>query len=292
MFRANRAVQISDLLLEGYQFSRSPDQRTQAAPAAFDKSSTLSRIANFLLGADLVQSSALASAALFKLLIATAILTLLVLLIAVKLTPVLLPLALFPYFALRFFAWRAAFRRAESFERDYPAFLLALCSSIRTGLDPLSALQNLEQLFPANAELGRELSQLNAAIAAGRSEEQAISAFGRTIRHPDITLFRTAFLLARRQGSSLGEALHRLSRVTRTRQSFRRKMRGAVAMQRLSAFGILFCALAIGFFQAITSPAALRDAISDPIGKQALSAGLALILIGIVWMIRLTRQRI
>jgi len=230
--------------------------------------------------------------ALIKMIVIGAIITSFTVILALKYSAVLLPLGVAPLFVLRYLAWRAAFKRAEMFERDYPAFLLALCSSIRTGLDPLAALQNLEQLFPATSELGRELSKLNQAIASGVNEERAIASFGRSIRHPDITLFRTAFQLARTQGSSLGEALHRLSRVTRTRQSFRRKMRGAVAMQRLSAFGILFCAIAIGIFQAVTSPAALRDAITDPIGKQALSAGLALVLIGIGWMIRLTRQRI
>ena len=292
MLRSNRAIQISDVLLEGYHASSTPERHSVDNHPSSTNRWHFSRLAALLIGGDLMQASALPRPKLLKLILSSTVASIIALLLALKTSFTLLPLTLVPYFALRFFAWRAAYRRAESFEHDYPAFLLALCSSIRTGLDPLSALQNLEQLFPTNAELGRELKRLNELIAMGKSEEQAISAFGRTIRHPDITLFRTAFLLARRQGSSLGEALHRLSRVTRTRQSFRRKMRGAVAMQRLSAFGILFCAIAIGFFQAITSPAALRDAFADPIGKQALGAGVALILIGIGWMIRLTRQRI
>lgn len=291
MLQANRAIRNSDILLEGYQVNSSANSITpsEATVANF---SILASILNVLLGTELVLSSAISSKTFIKLLLATLLSSTILFLIALRFALAILPLAFLPLFFLRFFAWRASYKRAESFERDYPAFLLALCSSIRTGLDPLTALQNLQKLFPGNGELGRELKILNDAVLSGKNEEQAIAAFGRNIRHPDITLFRTAFLLARRQGSSLGEALHRLAKVTRSRQSFRRKMRGAVAMQRLSAFGILFCALAIGLFQALTSPAALRDAFADPIGKQALAAGIVLMLIGIGWMIRLTRQRI
>jgi len=187
---------------------------------------------------------------------------------------------------------RRAFHRAETFERDYPAMLLSLSSSIRTGLDPLVALQRTGELFSPPSEVGNELQALCQNLERGLTEEQAVRLFGRSIQHPDIRLFQTAFLLARREGSSLSACLQRLVRVTRNRQSFRRKMRGAVAMQKLSALGIAGCAVAIVCIQATTNLGAIKLALEHPVGSRMLAAGLALMSIGIVWMLRMSKARL
>jgi len=187
---------------------------------------------------------------------------------------------------------RRAFRRAESFERDYTALLISLSSGIRTGLDPLVALGQSGELFPSTAIIRGELARVRAALDQGGREDEVILGFARDIRHPDIQLFRTAFILARREGSSLAECLHRLARVTRQRQSFRRKIRGAVAMQRLSAFGIGGCALLIGAFQIVTNSSAVAAALEHPVGTRLLGLGLMLILGGLAWMLHLTRVRL
>lgn len=192
----------------------------------------------------------------------------------------------------RIAAQRAFFRRAEEFERDYPALLVALASSVRTGLDPLLALVSARELFASGSVLRGELDRVAEEIERGVPEDRVIGAFGAESGHPDVQLFRSAFLLARREGSSLGECLHRLAKVTRQRQSFRRKIRSAVAMQKLSAVGIGACAVFIGFFQSVTNPAGLALALEHPIGRSALIGGLGLMLAGLVWMFRLVKARI
>lgn len=187
---------------------------------------------------------------------------------------------------------RRSFERAERFEKDYTALLLSLASAVRTGLDPLQALCDSNELFAEGCEIRKELEALKSAVQQGRAEEAALRKFGQTIRHPDIELFRTGFILARREGSSLSECLQRLCRVTRQRQSFRRKISGAVAMQRLSSYGIVVCAGLIGLIQAVTNLQAFRETLADPLGIKALSVGTALIVIGLVWMLRLTRSEI
>jgi Flp pilus assembly protein TadB len=192
------------------------------------------------------------------------------------------------------FLWlkRRVFQRAEAFERDYPAMLLSLSSSIRTGLDPLVALQRTTELFPATSEVGKELRGLCQNIEKGLTEEQAVRSFGRSIQHPDIRLFQTAFLLARREGSSLSACLQRLVKVTRNRQSFRRKMRGAVAMQKLSAIGIAACAFAIVCIQAVTNFEAIRLSLQHPVGSKMLAGGGALMVLGLGWMLRMSKARL
>lgn len=187
---------------------------------------------------------------------------------------------------------KASFAHIEGFEKDYPAFLVALAASIRTGLDPLSAMVGLRELFPQKTVLGRQLAMAAGVIESGGTEGDAIAAFGADVPHPDLPLFRSAFLLARREGSSLGGCLERLAKVTRARQSFRRKTRAAVAMQRMSAFGIAACAGLIAIMQAVANIDALRTAIAHPIGVKLLVGGAGLVAIGLGWMLRLTRTRV
>ena len=187
---------------------------------------------------------------------------------------------------------RRIFKRAEGFERDYTAFLLSLASAIRTGLDPLVALVESYQLFPETSVLRQELLKVRAAVEAGMAEERIISEFASTIRHPDVAMFRSAFMMARREGSSLGVCLERLARVTRQRQSFRRKTRAAVAMQKLSAYCIGGCVVMVGFVQFAANPKGMMTVASHPVGSKALLLAACLVVGGLGWMMRMSRARL
>jgi len=187
---------------------------------------------------------------------------------------------------------RKSFVRAEAFERDYTAFLLSLASAVRTGLDPLTALLDSEKLFAQKSEVRREILRVKDGIERGLPEETVLQRFADSIAHPDVKLFRTAFILARREGSSLAECLQRLARVTRHRQSFRRKVRSAVAMQKLSSFGIAACTIVIGIIQATTNPDAFRLSLQHPLGVKLLGVGAVLIVGGLAWMLSMTRTRL
>ena len=186
---------------------------------------------------------------------------------------------------------RAVFRRAEEFESDYTALLISLASGVRTGLDPLVALGECAALFPENSPVRLEIEKLNEKISRGVCEQEAIQGFADTVDHPDLSLFRVSFLLARREGSSLGHCLQRLGRVTRQRQSFRRKVKAAVAMQKLSSLGIAGCGLAIAAFQLATNSQALIDALAHPAGQKILAGGVLLMVFGVLWMMQLTRAK-
>ncbi|MCB0337670.1 MAG: type II secretion system F family protein, partial [Bdellovibrionales bacterium] len=182
--------------------------------------------------------------------------------------------------------------RAKAFEKDYTAMLLSLASAVRTGMDPMVALLHGRKLFPRESLVAQELERLKQLVEQGLREELAVSEFARSIRHPDLALFKTAFILARKEGSSLGVCLQRLARVTRQRQSFRRKVKSAVAMQRLSALGIGACAVAIGIMQFTANPDAMMKTLQHPLGFKVLCGGMFLIVFGITWMLRMARSRV
>lgn len=182
-------------------------------------------------------------------------------------------------------------RDVQGFEKDFTALLVSLASAVRTGLDPLSALLSAEDLFAPTSEVRAELLKLKAEIDRGISEEEALRKFAREIPHPDIGLFRSAILLARREGSSLSSCLQRLARVTRQRQSFRRKVRAAIALQKLSSIAIVMCAVTVLMVQFIANPKLLADAMQHPLGRKALCIGLTSMALGLTWILKITNHK-
>ncbi len=182
-------------------------------------------------------------------------------------------------------------QRVEHFESDYTAFLIALSSSVKAGRDPLSALLESERMFSRDSEIQRQIGKMRQSLDRMTSEETAIFQFAGGINNPDISLFRIAFLLARKEGSALSLCLERLARVTRQRQSFRRKVRGAVALQRVSSYGIAAIALLTLSFQMLTNLENFKLALNHPLGMIGLSIGALLITLGLLWMSRIAPAR-
>ena len=181
------------------------------------------------------------------------------------------------------FHMRARLRR-QSIDRDLPALLTSVASSVRAGLDPLQALLEAREYFPADSVLVEEIERIKRGIAAGDEECALIEGFLSSFHHPDGELFKRCLLLSRRHGSSLAEPLHRVTRVVRQRQSFRRKTTAALAMHRMSAVGIAVCAVFIGAVQVIMNVQAVVAAFHHPVGGSFLIGGVTMILIGVVWM--------
>ncbi|MCB0333146.1 MAG: type II secretion system F family protein [Bdellovibrionales bacterium] len=246
-----------------------------------------------LFGEKLLQSAAVTLEEGDKIKKRIVVVSLLVAAVAVVLQT-LLPLVVLPLYLLieKGVLESRSKKRVEDFDKDYTAFLLSLASGVKTGLDPLVALTTAGHLFTKDSEMQGCITKLNESLERGKSEEEAIRAFAADIAHPDLRLFRTAFILARKEGSSLAECLQRLARVTRQRQSFRRKILSAVAMQKLSAFGIGGCAIVISIIQVSGNPQAIQTALAHPMGSKMLAVGAFLILFGIVWMLRMAKARL
>jgi len=194
------------------------------------------------------------------------------------------------YLSFRAKAQSLVNKRIEDFDRDYPAFLFALASSVKTGQDPLIALTKSGELFRDESQIRFILSTFNRHIETGKTEEEALHLLSHSLPYRDLRLFCTAFLLARKEGSSLAECLKRLGRVSRQRQSFRRKVRGALAMQKLSAYGIGGCTILIGIIQATANPEAIQTALANPTGSRLILFSLLLVGGGVFWMIKMTKK--
>lgn len=185
---------------------------------------------------------------------------------------------------------RALRQRARSVDRDLPALLTSVASSVRAGMDPLVALSEAREFLPVDSALTVELERFHRSLAAGGDEDEVIDRLFCDITTPDIELFKGCLRLSRKHGSSLAEPLHRVTRVVRQRQSFRRKTRAALAMHRMSAVGISLCAALIAFMQFFTNPEGIQLVLEHSIGSKLLISGGVLIVIGVGWMMSLGRE--
>lgn len=180
--------------------------------------------------------------------------------------------------------------RLAQLERDLPTLLTSVASSVRAGIDPLVAVAAAKDFFPVDSGMQRELAVFAQALSSGRDEYEVIDAFMREVSSPEADLFKRCLSMSRRHGASLADPLHRITKVIRQRHSFRRKTRAALAMHRLSAFGIALCAVVIALIQFITNASAVQLALRDSVGKVLLSIGAVLIATGVFWMTRMGRE--
>lgn len=175
-------------------------------------------------------------------------------------------------------------------ERDLPPLLTSVASSVRAGIDPLKALGDAATQFPEESPLRRELADFRAALMSGGDEVVLIDALCARYEHPDVELFKRCLVLSRTHGSSLAEPLHRVVKVVRQRQSFRRKTRAALAMHRMSAVGIAGCAILIGVMQMTVNRKGIEVALANPVGLMFLIGGAVLVAAGVAWMLSMGRE--
>ena len=183
-------------------------------------------------------------------------------------------------------------RQRAQVERDLPALLTTIASSVRAGVDPLTALMNAQQFFAPNSRLSCALREFRRDFSSGEDENVLIQSFLHDLKNPDVELFKRCILLSRRHGASLAEPLHRVVRVVRQRQSFRRKIRAALAMHRMSAIGIACCAIFIAGIQGVMNSSGVVNAWRHPVGGTFLTVGGVLLATGITWMMCMGREEV
>lgn len=176
------------------------------------------------------------------------------------------------------------------FERDFPSFLLAISSSLKSGLDPIVAFRNTAKLFPKDSVINQELVKVNNLIADGIPELTAIKAFGSGVRYNDVNLFISAIELSQSEGASMAESLKRLAAVTRDRQSFRRGVRVSLTMQKVANLGIAGCTVLILGFQILTNFDSFIATTQHSLGSSLLVAGGTLMLGGLFLMYRVANS--
>jgi Flp pilus assembly protein TadB len=179
--------------------------------------------------------------------------------------------------------------RATEFTTDYPTVLLATASSMKIGMTPYLALERSVRLLPSSSLMRKEVELLLSRLHKGIPKELAISAFGTSIRQPDLSLFRRAFLLVVEHGGKFAPTLERLSRVSRDRAVLITEAKVSTANMRMTA-NILLCAAPLILATVAVQTDNYWDLlINHPIANIIASAGIVVIILSYIILQKMSR---
>jgi tight adherence protein B len=183
-------------------------------------------------------------------------------------------------------------QRFEAFDEDYPVMLLSYVSLLKTGMSPIPGLEAAAKGLDEDSVVRAEINLLIERLRLGLSEEQAISAFGEDVNHPELELFVQSLILSRRVGGTLSSTLERLAKQVRKRQEFRKKAVAAVGMERTSLKAIACIMGALMIYLAFTAPQLVLPALTHPLGSKVFQFGIMLIVFGFYWSRKVTNIKI
>lgn len=183
-------------------------------------------------------------------------------------------------------------KRVASFDRDFAQFLLAVVAMLKTGLNPIQAIETAANNLEEGSIVRREVEIMLEMLRLGVSEDRSIGTFGENIDQPEIELFVQALLLSRRVGGSLADTLDRLSKQVRKRQQFKRAAFGSVSMQRGSIWAIIVVISLVELYMFIATPEMVVGAWTDPRLAGFAQGSLVIVAAALIMIKKITSIRI
>jgi tight adherence protein B len=177
--------------------------------------------------------------------------------------------------------------RIELFEEQLPDAIDSMKRALRAG-HPFSAALKLvsEDL---DDPVAREFELTFADINYGNDLRRAM--LGLLQRVPSLTVMAliTAVLVQKETGGNLAEILDQISSVIRGRFKFYRRVKTLSAEGRLSAWILTMVPFVLFAVISFTTPEYLPVLLDDPVGRQAVTFGFVMMVIGIYWIRRIIR---
>jgi len=187
----------------------------------------------------------------------------------------------------RLFMGRAA--RLAKFEEQLPDALDLMGRSLRAGNPLLESFKFIsEEMRPPISEgFGRAWSNINFGVSLKAGLADLADQF------PTMALqtLSTAVLVQRETGGNLAEILDKITQVLRARTRFQRRLRSLTAEGRVSAAVLGLMPFVLAGVLSVTSPTYLPILFQTEQGQKLLVTGLALMALGIVWILRIIKIR-
>lgn len=195
----------------------------------------------------------------------------------------LCPFVLLPLFFLGgamvplYWLERRITERAAEFAADYPSVILATAASMKAGMNVYAALERSVQLLPTKSLVRQEVESLLAKLREGVRPEVAIESFGDTIRQPELSLFRTGFLLVIEHGGRFAPTLERLAKVTRERSLLIQAAGVSTTTMRMTANALLVIAPLIVLMIAVRTQNFWDIILHNPLANLLAASGVVVI---------------
>jgi tight adherence protein B len=177
-------------------------------------------------------------------------------------------------------------RRRAQFAELLPDNLQLLTSSLRSGYGLLQALATLgrEASEPARSEFRRVLLE----VRVGRDPGDSLRALADRMRSDDFDWVVGAIDINRDVGGDLAMILDNVAETIRERQRLQRQVKTLSAEGRLSGYVLTALPLVLAMAMAVINPGYLA-ALGSGFGPVLVVGGAVLLVIGWIWIRRLTR---
>ena len=178
-------------------------------------------------------------------------------------------------------------RRLGQLRNQLPDVVSLMARSSRAGLAIEEAFLLCEKM--ARGRLQAELQMCRSQLELGRALPGVMESLARRVQLRELGLLSTLLAVHRQTGGSLADALDRLSSLLRDRIAFRSQMAASSSAGRLSA---LMTAPAATFLFAVLlllNPEHVEVFVTTALGRSFLALGIALNIIGVVWILGLLK---
>lgn len=185
--------------------------------------------------------------------------------------------------------WKRS-RRLAALERQLPDVLDLLGRALRAGHAFSSALKMAGEEMPE--PIAAEFRLVHDEVNYGISLQQALTHLSELVPLMDVRYFVVAVLIQRESGGNLTEILNNLSRLIRERFKLFAKVRVLSADGRLSAWIMGLLPFGLGALLNIFNPKFMSPLWTDPLGQSILQYVLALMAIGVIFLVKIARIRV
>ncbi len=177
-------------------------------------------------------------------------------------------------------------REKRRFEAQLPDTLTLISTSLRAGYSLLQAVESVasEAQDPTAREFGRAIAESR----LGLPVVQSLEGIAARMRSEDFEWAVMAIEIQREVGGNLAELLQIVAETMLHRNRLRREVKALTAEGRISA--IVLGSMPIGLFAFLfaTNKEYLEPLISETVGRISIAIGLGLLLVGILWLRKIT----
>lgn len=189
-----------------------------------------------------------------------------------------------------FYVINTRFKRIEKIDSQLPDALDLIGRALRAGHAFQGAMQMVgsESPEPVASEFRITFDEINFGVPL----DGAILNLATRVPSTDLRYFVIAVLIHRESGGNLAELLDNLSRLMRERMKLKGTIQVLSAEGKMSAWILVVLPFVMGGIINMINPGFMSVLYSDPLGRQVLGSAMVLMLVGVIWLWKITKIRV
>ena len=181
-------------------------------------------------------------------------------------------------------------RRLKKFNSQLPETLSLLSNGLKAGYSLPQALDSVAR--NTTPPVSDELSRVTREMSVGASLDQSLLNMVKRVASDDLDLIVTAILIHRSVGGNLARVLDNISHTVRQRVMVKGQISALTAQARASGWIITLLPVGVAAILYVIAPTYFRSLTTDPLGLAMLVLAAAMIVVGNVFIRRITSFRV